>query len=1009
MKISCLPEHGFRLFLSGILTASLLFIAMSSLPAFAQNREPKIYIALGFHVNLYHSYRLDTDDEAGVGADIRIIRHTINVLDDLNRQGLPVRGTWDFDNLFSLQEILPKYAPDIINGVKRRVHENGDKVILMSYNNALGSALTPEEFEESIRLAITNDRGSGVLDIFGSYAPLARPQEMMTTPGSFRLYKALGIKALALYYSSVTFDAFRLFVPDLSLDEAFNPLLYRNDETNEEMVIIPTYNLGDLVENGSLRRWVKEIRKAQLDGEMNRDALIFINFDADDAYWYGYDIPWYLSWLPNTKGLAQLVGEVSDLDYVEFTTPDLYLADHQTVGAVSFGQDTADGNFNGYNSWAEKTSSHRYWTQLTQDRRNHRLVRKALASVPFIRPNDQIEALLRKSFAERLRLLSTTNYGLSSPYVTTERELTVEGIIKDMLGFSSQAREEAELLVRNHLAGIPDPTPPREGWRLVDLVMMYADSDSLSGDAGSFPRFDVANGNVAPGGKYYLLQLDNGALYEPVVTRETTNPSGSVAEVQLHLPAGRPLEDGAYALYTGPPDVPRKRSTLATEKVLKNDSIEVAFTDQGLIKGVFFRGAEALKADSLLPFIHYRKDNKSFRIRPERLDITVENSGADGAAEVKLTGAVPAPQVENSRPGRLQYRLTLLEDTPYLFVEGSLLYPETPRPVTVDGGFARLARKIDDRWYEAAPAELICSLRADRSHPFRVLKRNYLGVESSYQIDYFRHSDKNLNLADVNNHITAEYAAVAGIDGGVAVAMDTTKLANFAFCPLKVTFDQESGFFSIRLNPFGTYFGAQYRQPTWGGRAGYEAALRASRQYVSSAPSYNGFKQPFSLMIAFFDGQEIPDKVKRDLIGFARPPLTAPGDLGGYPSKKNEPQPEIPDPPVGLFAAPDTDGVYFTWEDPNQNPTAYKVYLGTTPGVFDKVYLTSQRKLFLRDLEDDTRYYFTVAAVNAAGRESPKAGEYSFSSGKPLAPRKIKLPIPLQLKLLWSGVRELLH
>ncbi len=991
-----------------ILAIPLLLIMLIASPALGSKADLKIYIALGFHVNLYHSYKLDTDDEAGFGKDIRIIRNTINLLDDLNRRGAPIKGTWDFDNLFSLQDILPRYAPDIISGVKRRIEEHGDKVILMSYNNALASALTPEEFQESIQRAITNEQGSGVLDIFGSYAPLARPQEMMTTPGSFRLYQRLGIKALALYYSSVTFDAFRLFVPPLSLDEAFNPLLYRNDETGEEMTIIPTYNLGDLVENVSLRRWVNKLRQAQLNGEMKRDALIFLNFDADDSYWYGYDLPWYLSWLSNAKGLTQLVGEVSDLDYVEFTTPDVYLAQHEPVGEARFGQDTADGNFNGYNSWAEKATSHHVWTRLVEDRRNHRLVRKALQSVPFIVADNPMQSLLDKSFNDRLRLLSTTNFGLSAPFVTTSRELKVESIIREMLGFSSEARQKAEMLVRNHLSNLSAPAAPSPNLKLLDLLMIYTDTEGAGADSGAFLRLDLASRTATVGDKFYLCNVDSGALLKPLVVNQSVDSSGSVSGVRLYCPPGQPLDDGAYALYTGQSDLSKKHSTMATARVLKNDFIETRFSDRGLIEGVSFRGVEVLRANSLLPAIHYRGGGSS-RLAPERLDVTVENSGENGVAVVRLTGEVPCPDSKDGRPGRMEYRFTLLDGEPYLYVEGSLVYPETPRKDTLNGGFARLARKVDEGWIEAAPAELRCALRADRFHPFRVLKRNYLGVESSYPIDYFHHSDKNLNLANVNNHITAEYAAVAGTDGGVAVAMDPTTLANFAFCPLKVEYDQRSSLFSVRMNPFGTYFGPQYLQPTWGTRHGYEAALRASHQYVSSAPSYNGFESPFSLMIAFFEGPEIPASVKRDLIGFAHPPFTVNAIPDRGVSKEDPSEPAKADPPVGLFAAPDTGGVYFTWEDPNRTPPAYKVYLGATPGVFDKIYLTQERKLLLKGLEDETRYYFTVSAVSADGRESAKAQTYSFLSGKPLAPVKITLPVTLRLKLLWSGLMELMQ
>ena len=92
---------------------SLAVIIMGSpiILAFANNHDQKfqsnhkVFIAFGFHVNLSHSFRNHSNDESGFGKDIRIIRRIIQTLDRFNDQGIPVKGIWDFDNLFSLQEI----------------------------------------------------------------------------------------------------------------------------------------------------------------------------------------------------------------------------------------------------------------------------------------------------------------------------------------------------------------------------------------------------------------------------------------------------------------------------------------------------------------------------------------------------------------------------------------------------------------------------------------------------------------------------------------------------------------------------------------------------------------------------------------------------------------------------------------------------------------------------------------------------------------------------------------
>ena len=124
-------------------------------------RDNKVFIAFGFHVNCYHSYRGDTPDSLGFGGDIRIIRHILDTLDDRNAKGVPVRGTWDFENAYSLEKILPEYAPDIIERVKAR----GDENILMGYNNGAMSAMTDDELEASVKWAVTNPYKSGLKDI----------------------------------------------------------------------------------------------------------------------------------------------------------------------------------------------------------------------------------------------------------------------------------------------------------------------------------------------------------------------------------------------------------------------------------------------------------------------------------------------------------------------------------------------------------------------------------------------------------------------------------------------------------------------------------------------------------------------------------------------------------------------------------------------------------------------------------------------------------------------------
>ena len=65
----------------------MILLLISAVSAQAPRSARKIFIAFGFHGNLYHSFRNDTNDESGFGKDIRVIRHVITTLDRLNQQG----------------------------------------------------------------------------------------------------------------------------------------------------------------------------------------------------------------------------------------------------------------------------------------------------------------------------------------------------------------------------------------------------------------------------------------------------------------------------------------------------------------------------------------------------------------------------------------------------------------------------------------------------------------------------------------------------------------------------------------------------------------------------------------------------------------------------------------------------------------------------------------------------------------------------------------------------------
>jgi len=814
--------------------------AVLSLPDDRGDGAGRIYIAFGFHVNTSHSFRGDTPDASGFGQDLRVLRSIVAALDAANARGIPVMGAWDMENLFALGDTLPNHAPDILRAIQRRVTAHGDRVLPMSYSNALMGAVTPEEFEVEIGRAITNAQGTGIRDIFGAFAPIVRPQEMMSTPGSFSRYQAHGISAMALYYSAIAFDAFRAFIPPLSRQEALNPLTYENRQTGETMTIIPACNHGDLVEMGSLRLWVADLRERQVKGEIKGDLLLFINLDADDPFWEGYSLPGRYAWLPGAGGLARLIASVSDLPYVRFTTPDRYLAGHPPGKTISFGQDTADGANTGYQSWAEKLSSYRLWTAVEEDRRHHKVVRAIYAARNEDPPREALAELFA-AFELRLRLLSTTNYGIANPFLATERMAKADKIVSEMLDHSRKALDMAIHDARSLSCGFSAPPAP---WRIADTLAFYGFSGT--------PRFlhlPVIEGDA------FSLMKENGE--QRGLTIIARRPDRLVALIDDDMAMA---EGEVFALLVGKAPVP-------------GDTAGAPMAFGAGVKALT-RGMEVLDgAESFLPRIVYGGD------RPETVTGAVDTArmvGENGLHRLQVRGIIPDP-AGGADSGSFDLTLTRAAKFPCLFLEGRYVFPRTAAKDVHYGWTPELNLACDTKWQAVTPAPLSLSFLGKEAPV--VVKKNYLGVESSFSLDYIHGVTPGGVAGNVNNQIAGEYVAVTTKSGGVALAADSTLTAGFAPFPLRVASPGEPGW-RVTVNPFAALEPSPYVQPTWGGGTGREAAWKSGVHYQSAAPSYNGALLEFALAIAPCAGDGPSAGIAGDLAAFAHPPTTLSGKMG---------------------------------------------------------------------------------------------------------------------------------
>lgn len=801
--------------------------------------QPTIQIAFRFHGNFYHSYRGDTPDELGFGKDVRVIRHLLRTLDELNEHGIPVCGTWDLENYFSLEQIMPAHCPDIIEGLQRRARAGQDEMQLMAYNNGLISAHTAREFEEAIRRAITNPAGSGLADLFGDrFYPMVRPQEMLFTPIHLKLYQRCGIHAISLFYSALPFNAFSTFVPPLAFAQRYNPLTLTYPGLTETMRLLPCYNTGDLADHLTLRRWVQGMRRQQLALTEPHDLLLLIDMDADDEFWIGYDIPLLRGRFSTAGGLRGLVENVADLNYVRFTTPGRYLQDHPPLGSLSIGQDTADGSFDGLSSWAEKWSNHRLWTGLERARILDLQARR-LAGDEVPR---EVADLLATAFEARLKLLSTTHFGMAAPVMNLTREVVGRDLADQAMMASAAAF--------GRLAG----KPGRGVFSLVDYVR--GESTALITYRGRPSRSLVRLPLRAGAPATCAIRRPAGELIPSAMLQ-----TGTGREL-LFVDAFQPCERRDYAVAADQRTPALSKPVLVTADRMENEFLRLDFDQQGQLTGVQLDGQEFAAGSFLTSALTYGRATRRVEIW------TVSRSLGLGVVGVKrMAGDI---ELARGHVARFEREILLAVGLPYLYVRLGVRYPRSPDRGYNQAKAQRLQQAWDNAWREVMPCEIRPALAGQPDAPLRVWKHNYCDHVSSYSLDYGAFS-RNDTLDSANNHITHAWVAVSDGARGLLVAQSADVASGMAFCPLRTR--REEGRLRVRLNPFGSYWGRQYRYPTADTGLGNLLAttFSASDHIKPYAPSYNGRLQEFSLLIAPYEGNAPPDAVRYDAEAFAYP------------------------------------------------------------------------------------------------------------------------------------------
>jgi hypothetical protein len=843
--------------------------------------SPKVYVLLGFHTSFHHSWRGDTPDEAGFGTDIRVVRAILRILDRAAGRDLQARGYWDFDVYWTLQQILPHHAPDIVEAIRRRVAAGQDEIVPGPYNNGANHAATEQEFRMALRYALENPFGSGLKQVFGRVSSLYRPQESMYTAGQNAILLDEGMSGLVLYYAGVPFNALSTFVPALPPEQRYNLLWLRSRPDEPPVLLLPCISPADLVENVCLEALLLKLRRLQTDGSVDTDLLVHLNFDADGETWLPAPVPRAFAWFPNTGGLEEYIQVVNRYPWAEFTLPSEYLNSHAPVGSLLVRQDLADGGFDGNYSWAEKCTSLQNWTALERSRL-HTYRAEALARrLPGALAADVRRRLWEGEdsvFFQRLVGLTTTHFGMSTPVINEARLAAAEQLLGSAEDRAAAAEREAALSVRD------GPPSGEDVLYAFDVYRPAGDGDDEAGTARTIFRLPI----ILPRGVTHLHVAEEHG--DPVAA-SLVNPSELVDGRRAgELLFVAELAPGASRSYRAtplrsvmpPPDTPHR---------LQNRWLELCLSPDSGVTSLAFLGQTIGDSRFLEPFITYRSHRHPQRwpAAGYRFD-TFAGEAWCGLARSRVQTHIAMDTPHGPATSELQYTFTLFDDLPYLLVEVKVDYAHTTPEDTIHTLQQKLRQPLDLRWIEVAPFQINPAILASAGRPLRVWKHNYLGVTSYYDLDYGRVNARNRDLDSFNHQVTAGWVAVSDGQTGLLLAENAGVLASMAFCPMRLR--QRGGIQHLSLNPFGSYHGRQLDYSHLGGNGvGAEFTVAISGSLRPNGPSFNGQRLAFSLLLAPYAGDDPPAAVQAEARAYFYPPgviyrktpddpdLVVPGDL----------------------------------------------------------------------------------------------------------------------------------
>jgi hypothetical protein len=760
----------------------------------------------------------------------------------------------------------------------------------------------------------------------------------MLTTGAIPILEAAGIEALVLAYSEWPFNSFSNFVPVLAPEQRYGVTWLRLREGGPRIKLLPAMSIADVLNHISFERWLLDLRELQVSGQVDGDLVLHMNFDTDVESWLPQELPRVLAWFPNAGGLREYIDAVDKYPWAQFTTPGEYLASHEPVGEVEIRQDTADGSYDGHASWAEKHPSHGTWTDLEASRLAGRRASAWLSTLgdgagPLAAEvQERLWEGRESTFFQRLRGLSTTHFGMSTPVLNEERQ----AVARQVAAAARASAEAVERLSAEAAAASLFAGPPPAG-SLAQIAAIDLRAAEGPAPATSLLRLPfVFDEGTLPATR---LVDDQGRVVPHSWVNLETLGEALAAELWVLLE----LQPGQLrTLVLTPSDGPVSSAPTRNERLLTNPHLEVEMGDAGIAS---LRSGEWLVGEDgfLAPFLTYRagdedpRDARPSFAEPFRRE-ALEGERTGGLARARLSTRIPFATPDGEAAARLRVDLTLPAGSPWLIADVDVSYPYTAKRDLLHTSQQKLRRYIDLRWIEVGPFPLTPRLDGTREDPLVVWKQNFLDTTASYPLNYGQINPRNAELDAFNHQITAGWVALSDGEHGFLIADRADVRTSFAFAPMRLR--ERDGRQVVSLNPFGTYHGRQLAYDHLGGNGvGTEFGTLGSSAVRPNGPSYNGVQERLSLLLAPYAGDAPPARLRADAQAFFHPPAALvirdgtvhlPSDLRADLDARRlasaRERTGAPPPPLAFLANPSDGAVDLVWDPPRDaRLTGYEI------------------------------------------------------------------------------------